>query len=133
MKSKVNRVEILKLITAIALSLLIVFAIVFFISDQPMQAISSFLLGPLASLRRMGNIVELMIPLMFSGLAIIFIFRTGLFNLSSEGAIFTGAVVATVAALSLNLPPVSDYSFHCLSRPVRSSGSLYTRLFKSSL
>lgn len=106
MKSKVNRVEILKLLTAIALSLLIVFAIVFFISDQPMQAISSFLLGPLASLRRMGNIVELMIPLMFSGLAIIFIFRTGLFNLSSEGAIFTGAVVATVAALSLNLPPV---------------------------
>ncbi|MBR0575035.1 ABC transporter permease [Proteiniclasticum sp. BAD-10] len=106
MNRKVNRVELLKMLTAIALSLLIVFVIIFFVSDDPMGAISSFLLGPLKSIRRMGNIVELMIPLMFSGLAIIFLFRTGLFNLSGEGAIFSGAVVATIVILSLDVAPV---------------------------
>jgi simple sugar transport system permease protein len=106
MKSKVNRVEFLKLVTAIGISLAIVVLVVFLISDEPVAAIASFLLGPVASIRRMGNVVELMIPLMFSGLAIIFIFRTGLFNLSAEGAIFAGAVTATIVALTLEAPPL---------------------------
>lgn len=106
MKNKVNRVELLKMLTAIALSLLIVFVIIFLVSDDPIGAITSFLIGPLTSVRRMGNIVELMIPLMFSGLAIIFLFRTGLFNLSGEGAIFSGAVVATIVVLRLDVTPV---------------------------
>ncbi|MFZ2256871.1 MAG: ABC transporter permease [Clostridiaceae bacterium] len=106
MSNRLHRVEFLKILTAIALSLLMVFVIIFFVSDDPMGAISSFLMGPLKSIRRMGNVVELMIPLMFTGLAIIFLFRTGLFNLAAEGAIFSGAVVATAIVIQSGLPPV---------------------------
>lgn len=105
MNSAVKRVELLRLLLALGLSLGMVLVIILLISQQPMQAISSFLFGPLASLRRIGNVVELMIPLMFSGLAIMFLFKTGLFNLSAEGAIFSGAVVAAVMSLQLSSLP----------------------------
>ncbi len=118
MKNKVQRVELLKMLTAILISLFIVFVIIIFVSDDPLGSINSFVLGPLKSVRRIGNIIELMIPLMFSGLAIIFLFRTGLFNLSGEGAIFSGAVVATIVALQSDLPPLLRISMAILSAGV---------------
>lgn len=106
MKKNYNKVEALRLILAILISLALVFIIIFFVSSDPLLAIKSFLLGPFKSTRRLGNIFELMIPLMMSGLAIIFLFKTGLFNLSAEGAIFSGAVISAIIALTLKLNPV---------------------------
>lgn len=104
--SKLVWVDVLRTIVAITLSLLIIFVIIMFVSEDPFNAIKSFMIGPLTSVRRMGNVVELMIPLMFTGLATVVLFRTGLFNLSAEGGFFIGSVVAAICALTLNLPPI---------------------------
>lgn len=106
MKSKVKRMELMRMLFAIGISLSIVFLIILVVSDNPRVAINSFILGPLSSVRRLGNIIELMIPLMFSGLSIIFLFKTGLFNLSAEGAIFSGAVIAAILGITLKSPPI---------------------------
>lgn len=106
MKDKANKLEIMRMLLAVSISFFIIIIIVFLVSKEPIEALKSFLLGPLKSIRRMGNVIELMIPLMFSGLATIFLFRTGLFNLSAEGAIFFGAVIATVVGLFNNLHPI---------------------------
>lgn len=106
MKNKLGRVELLRTLVAIGISLLIVLAVILLISDEPIKAISSFILGPLSSVRRMGNVVELMIPLMFTGLATIVLFRVGLFNLSVEGSFFAGIVVATVVSLVFKANPI---------------------------
>lgn len=106
MKNKLARLDFIRMLTAIGISLVIVFAIIFLVSKDPMNAIESFVLGPLSTVRRRGNVIELMIPLMFAGLSIIFLFKTGLFNLSAEGAIFAGAVAAAITTLNLNAPPL---------------------------
>lgn len=103
---KLAAFEFLRTAVAIVLSLLITFIIILFVSKSPIAAVYSFLLGPLTTVRRMGNVVELMIPLMFTGLATVVLFRAGLFNLSVEGGFFIGSVIAAVSALSFNLPPI---------------------------
>lgn len=106
MDRRLQRIERYRMLFAIALSLAIVFVIIFFVSNDPFGAITSFVLGPVQSLRRIGNIVELLIPFMMAGLTTILLFKTGLFNLSAEGAIFSGSVIATILALTLKLPPI---------------------------
>lgn len=97
-------VEMLRTMAAILCSLLIVFAIILLISEQPLSALGDFVIGPLTSVRRFGNVIEAMTPLMFTGLAVIVLFKPGLFNLAMEGAFFAGAVAACAAALALPLP-----------------------------
>ena len=79
-------VEILRTMVAILCSLLMVFAIILLVSDQPFSALKDFLIGPLTSVRRMGNVIEAMTPLIFTGLSVTMLYRAGLFNLSMEGA-----------------------------------------------
>ncbi len=71
---------------------------------DPRGAIAVFLLGPVGDLRHLGNIVETATPLMFTGLAIALMFRTGMFNLGAEGSFFLGAVFAAFAILTFPLP-----------------------------
>ena len=96
-------VEMLRTMIAILISLIIVFAIILLISSQPLSALGDFIFGPLTSVRRFGNVIEGMTPLMFTGLAVISLFKPGLFNLSMEGAFFIGAVAACAASLGLGL------------------------------
>ncbi len=71
---------------------------------EPGDAIRTFLLAPLADRRHLGNIVETATPLMFTGLAVSLMFRTGMFNLGAEGSFFLGAVFSAFAILELPLP-----------------------------
>lgn len=71
---------------------------------DPRGAIAMFLLGPVGDLRHFGNIIETATPLLFTGLAVALMFRTGMFNLGAEGSFFLGAVFATFAVLELPLP-----------------------------
>lgn len=106
LSNKLGKVEFLRTMLAIGISLLVAFTVILIISEEPINALQSFIFGPISTFRRFGNVIELMIPLMFSGLATIFLFRVGLFNLSAEGSIFIGAVVATIISLTLDLPPI---------------------------
>ena len=88
----------------ISITLALVFLIVFLASKEPFAAIYSFFIGPFTSLRRIGNIVEAGAPLMFTALAVILIFRSGLFSMISEGAFFIGITGAMIAAIAWRLP-----------------------------
>lgn len=105
-KSKLGLVELLRIFVAITISMVFVFVVIFIVSDQPLTAIGDFLIGPLTSVRRFGNVIEAMIPLIFTGLAVTMLYRAGLFNLSMEGAFFIGAVAATATSLTFDLPPI---------------------------
>ncbi len=64
------------------------------------------LLGPLSSMRNFGTVIEMMIPITFTGLAVSIMFQAAQFNLASEGSFFMGAVAAAAVATKLSLPPV---------------------------
>jgi len=95
-------------LTRMALILLItvalVFVIVFLTSAEPLVAIQSFFFGPFTSIRRLGNIVEAASPLMFTSLAVIIIFRSGLFSMISEGSFFIGITGAMIIGIACPLP-----------------------------
>lgn len=91
------------MIVALSLSLLTIIILILLVSEEPMVALESFFIGPLTTTRRLGNIFSGSIPLIFSGLAVVIMFKVGLFNLSLEGSIFIGIVVAAVTALTLNI------------------------------
>lgn len=116
--NRLSKVELARTFLAIFIALVITFILIFFISENPVEAIMEFIMGPLQTRRRIGNIIEETIPLMFSGIATIFLFRTGLFNLSAEGSIFLGGVVATVVTLSLNTGPIINMILSMLAAAI---------------
>lgn len=98
--------EVVRTSLAILISLLIAAVIILLVSEEPGESLSKFLLGPLGSVRHFGNVVEMMIPLMFTGLAICVMFSAAQFNLAAEGAFFIGAIAASFLAINLSLPLV---------------------------
>lgn len=100
------RFEILRTILAVVIALAIVLVIVTFVSDNAMFAIQQLLVGPLTSLRRFSNVLELMIPLTFTGLAITITFKTHRFNLIADSSFYFGAIIAAILGIYLQLPPL---------------------------
>jgi len=97
-------VDISKLMITILVSCGLVTLIVLATSSDPMNAFSSFFVGPFTSIRRIGNIVEAASPLMFTALAVIMIFGAGQFSMITEGSFFIGTLGAMMIATSVPLP-----------------------------
>lgn len=94
-----TRFELARTVLAILISMVLVTVIVAFVSDEPFLAIKTLFTGPFTSFIRFSNVIELMIPLTFTGLAVTVIFKTDRFNLSSEGAFYLGSAVAAMIAI----------------------------------
>lgn len=96
--------SVIRLVAALALSVLIAVAIILVVSDMPGEAIYKFLVSPLSNMRYISNVIELMIPLMFTGLAAALVFSVKAFNLTIEGGFFAGGLAAAAVACTLELP-----------------------------
>lgn len=98
--------ELVRTFVAIAIALIIASIIIFVVSDEPLTAINALLFGPLKSMRYYGYIVEMMMPLTFTGLAISIMFQAKQFNLGAAGSFYLGAIVASIVAIKFNLPSI---------------------------
>ena len=56
--------------------------------------------------RYFGEFIVFSMPLILTGLAVGFAYRTGLFNIGGEGQVMVGALAATVVGILVPLPPV---------------------------
>ncbi len=106
MTSQHRMFEVVRTGLAILIALVIALVIVLLVSDDPGEALAMFLLGPLDSFRHFGNVIELMIPLVFTGIAISVMFSAAQFNLGAEGGFFIGAIATSFVAIKFSLPPV---------------------------
>jgi ABC-type uncharacterized transport system permease subunit len=91
-------------VAVIAVIILLILAPFALFQARPAVVISSFVLGPLSSVRHLGNIAEYATPVAMTGLAATIIFRSGLFNLGMEGGVFLGGLAATAVALVIPAP-----------------------------
>lgn len=98
--------EVLRTILAIAIALIIILILVFFVSSEPLKAVEQLFLGPLSSVRRFGTVIETMIPLTFTGLAISITFSSNRFNLISDSTFQFGGILAIYIALTSPFGPV---------------------------
>lgn len=92
--------ELFRTIVAVLIALGLGFIVILIISDDPWNALQSLIIGPMTSTRRMGNIIELMIPYLFTGTAICIMFQANQFNMIAEGAFMFSACMATWFATS---------------------------------
>lgn len=104
--SRAKSFQIIRTAVAMLAAVLVAFVIIVVLSDKPLEAITIFLIRPFSRLRYIGNIIETATPLIFSGLAMSVIFRSGLFNLGGEGVYFMAGVAGSLVAIFLNLPSV---------------------------
>lgn len=96
--------ETVRTLITIAIALLLAFLFILIVSKEPSQALYQFLVGPFLSTRNMGNVIELAIPFIFTGLAACIMFQARQFNMIGEGAVYFGGILATVVALKMALP-----------------------------
>ncbi len=99
-----TKFNILRTLLSVGIALLISFILIFFTSQEPVKAIIKLLTGPLESTRRFGNVIEAMIPLIFTGVGVSIMFSANQINLAGEGSFHIGGLVATVIALNTTLP-----------------------------
>ncbi|MEC0228099.1 ABC transporter permease [Paenibacillus alba] len=91
--------EITGIIAAAIMAILCGFIIIMFSSQQPMEAISSFLGGPLSGAFNIGTILNKAVPLIFTGLALSVVFQCGVFSMGAEGQLYVGAFVGSLVAV----------------------------------
>lgn len=99
-----KRFQILRTLLAILIAATVAFVIIYFINDNPLETIKNFLLGPLQSKRKIGNILTNMTPMLFVGTGVCLIFSANQTNMAVEGGFFVGAMLASVISTTLNLP-----------------------------
>ncbi len=97
--SSAKKFDILRTLFSVLIALGISFVLIFLMSEQPVQAIVTLLTGPLSSKRNMGNVIESMIPLIFTGTGICIMFSANQINLSGEGAFQIGGLAASCVAI----------------------------------
>ncbi len=69
-----TKFNVLRTVLSVGIALLISFGIIFLTSKEPVNAIVQLLTGPLQSQRRFGNVIEAMIPLIFTGVGVSIMF-----------------------------------------------------------
>ena len=96
--------DLLRLFVAIGIALIITSVIIFLVSENPTKALSTLLVGPISSKRYLFNVLEMMVPLMFTGLSISLVFKSGNFSMITDASFYMGAVIASFIAIMIPLP-----------------------------
>ncbi len=73
---------------------------------NPIDGYSSLINGVIGNSRKFGEWIVSSTPIILTGLAIAFGFRTGLFNIGAEGQVLVGAYAAAAVGILINLPKV---------------------------
>jgi general nucleoside transport system permease protein len=92
---------------AVILAALIGAVILLVSGANPVEAYAALFKGAFGSSAAIGRTLEKATPLIFSGLAVAFAFKAGLFNIGAQGQLLFGAMAAAIVGFSVEgLPPL---------------------------
>ena len=94
--------DLFRILVAVVVAYVIALIILALISDDPIYVISQFIAGPFSTFRRFGNILTTMIPIMFTGVCMCFVYAINKFNLVGEGAVNLGGCLSACVAIALS-------------------------------
>ena len=89
-------------VVAVTLAALIGAIILVVSGAHPIEAYWALIQGSLSSMAALGRTLEKATPLIFSGLAVAFAFKAGLFNIGAQGQLLFGSLAAAVVGFSFN-------------------------------
>ena len=79
-----------KTAAAVLLSFAATILLICLVSSTPWQTVKDFFLGPFQTTRRIGNVIEMAIPICFTGCGICIMYSTGHINMGSSGYFYIG-------------------------------------------
>lgn len=92
-------------ILAVILALIVGSAFVLTVGESPLYAYKVLFQESFGSMRGFATTLQRATPLMFTGLAVAFAYRAGLFNIGAEGQVYIGAFAAAWVGFTFaNLP-----------------------------
>ncbi len=100
----INKFEILRIILAFIIALGVSAFLIFLTSETPMYCLKIFLFAPFQKMKYFSNILEMMIPLTFTGLALCIVYQSKNFSLIADGCFYMGAVMASYVAIKVVAP-----------------------------
>lgn len=103
--------EIVQIVCAFVLALSVSYVVLLLTSSKPNEAFLLMTVSPLKNMRYFGNVLELTVPLAFSGVSASLLFKSGLFNMGGEGIFYLSGILATVVA---TLPIPGSLLHSCL-------------------
>jgi general nucleoside transport system permease protein len=89
-------------VVAVLLAVLIGAVILIVSGANPIEAYLALLRGSFGSLTALGRTLEKATPLIFSGLAVAFAFKAGMFNIGAQGQLLLGAVTAAFLGFAIH-------------------------------
>lgn len=102
-------------LVAVLLALLISAVILILSGSNPIQAYIALFRGAFGNLNAIGRTLEKATPLVFTGLAVAFAFKAGLFNIGAQGQLLFGALTAAVIGFAIEgIPPILHISLALL-------------------
>jgi len=104
--SSKNVRSLLRIILALGIGLTFGFVITLFVSEEPIDAYSAFLFGPLSQLNRIGDWLEESLTLIFLGLAITIVFSAKQFYIGLEGQMILSALASGAVAIYMPAPAI---------------------------
>ncbi len=111
---------------AVLMALLIGAVIILISGSNPLAAYGALLEGAFGSAKGIARTLEKSTPLIFSGLAVAFAFKAGLFNIGGQGQLLFGALVAGIIGYAVSLPALLHIPLAVLGGCV--AGGLYAGL-----
>ncbi len=94
-------------VTAVLLAALIGAIILAVSGANPIEAYAALIKGSFGGMPAFGRTLEKATPLVFSGLAVAFAFKAGLFNIGAQGQLLFGAIIAAYVGFNIEgLPAV---------------------------
>lgn len=95
---------ILRVLAAVLLAFVLAAIVIAFVADEPAKAMQNFFLGGFSSRRNFSKVVTDTIPLVFCGMAINVMHKSGLFSMSADSSLYISGVVSALIAIGLPLP-----------------------------
>lgn len=86
--------EIVTPLAAVVLALIVGSGFILFVGENPLTAYRILFVESFGSIRNLATTLQRATPLMFTGLAVAFAYRAGLFNIGAEGQVYMGAFAA---------------------------------------
>ena len=104
--TKIMRKPITSAIVAILFGFFVATIVLASAGYDPIEAFGALIDGMIGKPKYIANVIIKATPLLFTGVAVAFAFRVGLFNIGAEGQYVFGTVFATIVGVLLDLPPV---------------------------
>ncbi len=99
-----KRFDFFKTVLCVLISFVIAFILILMVSKDPFETFKVFLIGPLQSVRRMANVIELAIPLTFCGVGVAIMYSANQFSMITQSSFFLAACLSSWFAIYVKLP-----------------------------